>query len=284
MHRTPPAIVCAAFVATGILLAGAARAETQEQYDWCYSNTATDDQTIAGCTALIESGHYAGVALSGVYNNRATGYDDKGLWDLAAQDIEKAVALDPTNAEAFANVAGIYFLEGQDDRAIASYDQAIRLKPGYGNAYNNRGWVYSKMGDAAHANADYDAGMQAFAVQIAAAPADPLYYLRRCDARAMWGRELNLALADCAKALELNPAYADAFGSRGLVHFRMGDFASAIKDYDAALAIDPNRGSSRYVLGLAKLRIGDQAGESDIAAAKVIDPKVVERNAGHDIR
>jgi hypothetical protein len=46
------------------LATGPAFGQTQQQRDWCYKDSATDDQTIAGCTALIQSGVTKGTDLA----------------------------------------------------------------------------------------------------------------------------------------------------------------------------------------------------------------------------
>ncbi len=46
--------------------------------------------------------------------------------------------------------------KGEYDRAIADYDKAIALKPKYADFYNNRGIAYDKKGEYDRAIADYD--------------------------------------------------------------------------------------------------------------------------------
>ena len=69
---------------------------------------------------------------------------------------------------------------------------------------------------------------------------------------------------------------ADYLDSRGLVHFRMGNYKAAIADYDKALELEPDAAYSLFVRGLAHKKLGDAAaGDKDIAAAKAIDADVV---------
>jgi hypothetical protein len=59
---------------------------------------------------------------------------------------------------------------------------------------------------------------------------------------------------------------------------------NAVADYDAALRLKPNQASSLYGRGLAKVRIGKTGeGNSDIAAAKSINPRVADEFAAHGI-
>ncbi len=84
-------------------------------------------------------------------------------------------------------------------------------------------------------------------------------------------------MRDCNEALTIRPRFADALDSRGLVNLKLGLSTQAISDYDAVLQIDPKQASSLYWPRMARLRAGNKAsGDSDIAAAKVINPKIAE--------
>src|SRR5262249_28756696 len=75
-------------------------------------------------------------------------------------------------------------------------------------------------------------------------------------------------------------------GTRGYVNFKLGQFDSAIADYDAALRIDPRRAASLYGRGLAKQKKGDVGGgNADIAAATAIRGDVADQFAryGEDV-
>jgi Flp pilus assembly protein TadD len=73
-----------------------------------------------------------------------------------------------------------------------------------------------------------------------------------------------------------NPAFLD---SRGLVHFRLGDYKAAIADYDAALKARPQSDTSLYARGIARKRAGDRGGARDVAAALALRPGVAKEFA-----
>ena len=84
--------------------------------------------------------------------------------------------------------------------------------------------------------------------------------------------DFQTALNDFNEALQVRPDYADALDSRGFVKLKIGLPSSAIADYDAALQIK-KQASSLYGRGIAKKQTGNTAeGDSDIAAAKALDP------------
>jgi tetratricopeptide (TPR) repeat protein len=192
----------------------------QVQTDWCDSPTATDDQTIQGCTALIKSGNDKGAKLSAEYDNRAFAYNDKGLNDLAIADENQALALNPGNSNAFMNRGLGYYGKGLYDQAIADYNRSIALKPNAEAAYNNSG----------NAFAYNDRG---------------LAYERK--------GELDKALADYAQAIALAPRFTSPYDNRAVIYEKTGAHAKAIADYRMALSIDP--GNQPAKTGLARLGV-----------------------------
>jgi tetratricopeptide (TPR) repeat protein len=97
----------------------------------------------------------------------------------------------------------------------------------------------------------------------------------RCWLRAGWGRQLDLALADCEAALKTNPTAAALLDSRGLVNLRLGKLDAAVADYDAALKASPRLATSLYGRGMAKLKKGDaSSGRADLAAARTLRPDI----------
>ncbi len=142
------------------LVAPAAWAQTQQQRDWCYSPTATDDQTVDGCTALIQSGRQTTTNQAAAYHNRGYAYENKGLYDQAIADDTQSLALNPNSAYAYNDRGLAYDGKHLYDRAIADYTRSIALKPDYAAAYNNRGSAYEKKGLRDPAVADYRASLR----------------------------------------------------------------------------------------------------------------------------
>jgi len=80
---------------------------------------------------------------------------DKGKYDDAIADYDKAIALDPNVATAYTNRGVTYGRKGDYDRAIADYTKAIAIDANHANAYYNRGVAYEKQGDKEQAIAEY---------------------------------------------------------------------------------------------------------------------------------
>jgi len=80
----------------------------------------------------------------------------KGDYDRAIRDFDRAIALQPGLVVAWKNRGHAYKNKGDLERALADYDQAILLTPGDARLYNDRGIVYTSMNDLTRAIRDFD--------------------------------------------------------------------------------------------------------------------------------
>ena len=112
------------------------------------------DMKISGCTAFIDAGTDSVENLVVAYNNRGNAYDDKGQPDLAIQDYERAMQLQPGDAKPYFNRGAAYYNKGEYARALQDFDEAIRLRPDYAKALTARGNAKKQMGDIAGGDAD----------------------------------------------------------------------------------------------------------------------------------
>jgi tetratricopeptide (TPR) repeat protein len=115
------------------------------------------DNVIDGCTAVIQSGREPPEKLAIAFDNRGVAYKHKGQYDLALQDYEQAIRLNPKNANAYNNRGIVYRIKGEYARAIADYDEAISLKNGdFPAAYYNRALAYADKGEFELSLGDFD--------------------------------------------------------------------------------------------------------------------------------
>src|SRR3954447_10826520 len=98
---------------------------------------------------------------------------------------------------------------------------------------------------------------------MAAAPGDAGALLARGAARRDAG-DLDGAIADLDRAIELEPRLVAALNDRGVARFARGDLAGAVADFDRVLALEPrhaeaylNRGVARHVRGDIAAAIAD---------------------------
>ncbi len=81
-------------------------------------------------------------------------------YDQAVADFNRAISIDPSNAEAYNN-RGLYLTEkGSIDSALVNFDQAIKLKNDFYQAYYNKGNALAKAGNFSGAVAQYQESMK----------------------------------------------------------------------------------------------------------------------------
>ena len=170
---------------------------------------------------------------SEAYNNRGVAYDDLRQYERAIQDYNKAIQLDPNNAEAYNNRGNAY-AKGlkQYERAIQDYNKAIQLNPNDERAYNNRGISYRNLKQYERAIQDYDKAIQLNPNLYQA-------YNNRGNAYGNLG-QYERAIQDYNKAIQLNPNYAEAYNSRGFTYYIMKKYDLAFKDANKALQLNSN--------------------------------------------
>lgn len=245
----------------------------------------------------------------------AEGFSRRGMARLAQRDregaladLDKAVSMGAAEPRYLYQRAMVQQAFGRPQLALADLDKAIGMKPDFTDALMARAGLRLRTGRRAEAEQDADAASKAlnaasntrlalaglydalellekaipeFDRWIGAHPVDndiPSALNGRCWARARLNRDLDKALADCNTAIRKMVRKEAGLDSRALVHLRRGEFADAIKDYDAALAVNPKMAVSLYGRGVAKAKMGQKdAGEKDIAAATELNAKDVAR-------
>ena len=160
---------------------------------------------------------------------------------------------------------------GNETGASADFQEALKLSEKDPN-------VGLRVAEAYQTSGRFAASIERLNTWIAAHPKDerlPHALSERCRSRAMAGKELELARADCDTALKKGPKNSTVYDTRALVWLQLGDFDKAIADYNSALELQPKHASALYGLGLAELKKGlKDSGNSNIAAATEINPSI----------
>lgn len=87
-------------------------------------------------------------------------------------------------------------------------------------------------------------------------PPDFAFYQNRANANFVMG-EYDTAIVDYNKAIELNSKEPAIYFSRGLAHFNNKSFTPAIADFDKVIELDPKEGSAYFKRGNALEKIGN---------------------------
>lgn len=133
-----------------------ALAQTPQQREVCCRTSAADDQTISGCTAVIQGGKESQDNLAIAYYNRGIGYQNSKDYELALKDYDQALRLRPAYSSASNNRGNVFQSLRQYERAVQDYDQATRIAPNDPLPYNNRGNAYRRLGKTDKAIAELD--------------------------------------------------------------------------------------------------------------------------------
>ena len=186
---------------------------------------------------------------SDAYQGRGVAYRSEGKVDLAMKDFDKAIQLDPKNANAY-NSRGNAYLDKRDYKdAIVDYTQAIKLSPNYSYAYDNRGDAYDDDGDYDNAIADYTKAIELDASSASFYNDRGIAYYHK--------KAYDNAIADYTKAIGLDPKYAAAYDNRGDANRDRGAADQAIADYTTAITLNPTNAVYYFDRGFAFDHLND---------------------------
>jgi tetratricopeptide (TPR) repeat protein len=77
------------------------------------------------------------------YNNRGIAYGEKGQYDQAISEFDKAIQINPNYDKAYNNRGIVYRLRGQYDQAISDFNKAIQINSLEAEGYNNLAWLFA---------------------------------------------------------------------------------------------------------------------------------------------
>lgn len=230
---------------------------------------------IRACTRLLESNRYDNEGRVAWFSNRGLHQQRSGRLADSVEDFSAAIALTPGNVQLYISRGASHGMAGDLDRALMDFEKALVLDPRSGVAYMNRATALEKKGRYVESLNDYDKA-------IALIPDNWIAWDGRCWLRAILGQDLEGALVDCNRALQMRPDAANTMNTLGFIRFRQRRFEEAIASYDASINIDPDVASSYYVRGLAQQALGKDARE-DLAKALSMEPGIRQRYESYGV-
>ena len=121
------------------------------------------------------------------------------------------------------------------------------------------------------------------AIEIKAANAALLN--TRCWIKGTLSVQLDTALEDCTKAVELTENNTAELDSRAMVYFRLNRLDNALSDLNAALDRNPMSAGSLYLRAVVERKLGKtRDAEQDAANARRIAPRIDEDYARWNIK
>jgi tetratricopeptide (TPR) repeat protein len=172
----------------------------------------------------------------------AVAYCERGLlrarlksYAQAIQDYQRALKLDPVQAQVYYSRGLAYASQQDHAQAIEDYDQAIELNLQESQVYHSRGLAQAELQNYARAIADYD---QALQLQESA-----MLYHNRGLAHARLGA-YRQAIKDLKRAIKLNPRFAQThYYNLARVYALAGKLKQAYKWLKKVIELD--RGYAR---------------------------------------
>jgi tetratricopeptide (TPR) repeat protein/ADP-heptose:LPS heptosyltransferase len=155
-----------------------------------------------------------------------------GRLEDAAKAYDKAISLQPENAELWKDLATVLVDLNRPDEAFLGLQHALKLRPRYVDAANLCGLLLYRSGRNSEALDHFN-----LSIEVDPSQADALHLRALVH---MNLARLEEAEADNRASLQLNPADADTHNNLGTVLQKLGRYQESLACYDLAIALRPN--------------------------------------------
>ena len=224
-------------------IAEAPRAQGYEAlYRKCYEDAAPD-QVIISCTAVISRGLVDRNDLATAYKNRGNAYDDQGQFEQALEDYDRALTLNPSDAESFNSRGTTYIALERYELAIGDFDKAIGINPSSPVTLANRCFARALVGALEQALSDCNESLRIRPKNAGASASRAIAYLKL--------RRYDDAIADYTALIKSQPDNPYALFGRGVARRIKGDARGSDRDMAAAASIKPDIAEHMARLGIA---------------------------------
>jgi len=175
------------------------------------------------------------------YITRGNGRLDKGEYDLAIADFDKAIEIDPTAAMAFADRGMVNLRKSNLELARKDLDAAYALNPRNPVVFRGRGVLALYADDLAGA-------IEAFAMSLEIDPHNVFALQHRADAYVRAG-EPDKALADHAEAIKFRPNALSSYSLRAAIFRSTGRVDLSAKEAEALIAANAGDAGANMTAG-----------------------------------
>ncbi|MGA0201212.1 MAG: tetratricopeptide repeat protein, partial [Prochlorotrichaceae cyanobacterium] len=165
-------------------------------------------------------------------------------YSSAIESFDRAVGIDPNNAEVYLIRATAYLALNRYDNAIADYEKAQKLNPALSSRLaSDLARAYQARGGTPSTNSQPSLADYTRAIELN--PRDAMAYYQRGTLYSAQ-QDYNSALRDFDRAIELadNPAFA--YTGRGTVYYKQRNYDAALRDLDRAIELD-SRAVEAYI-------------------------------------
>ena len=194
-----------------------------------------------------------------------------GQKDKAVADYQAALGIDPSSKLALARLGSLEIDAGRKDAALAPVEEHLA------NADDDKPeWLMMKAELLARAS-DAEGALAAMKEAIALKSADATLLNARCWIKGTLAVELDSAVQDCTRAVELTENNTAELDSRAMVYFRLNRLEDALADLNAALDRNPASPGSLYLRAVVEKKLGKtRDAAEDAANARELAPRIDE--------
>jgi len=180
--------------------------------------------------------------LPAVYVTLARVHNGSGQYDLALQEIQQALKLEPLDPDALLGEAEVYANMGQAERAESIYQKATVLRP--------QNWAgYYELGVFYYRQRRYTEAAEAFEKVLGITPDNAMAHATLGGMAQLLGRDAE-AEQHLKRSLELEPSYA-AYTNLGALYYRERRWSESVAVTRKALEINGNDWRAWSNLGIA---------------------------------
>lgn len=219
---------------------------------------------LAGCMAVSDGADADGQAdlrrRADIRLELANAYFADGKLQIALQEVDRALALEPRRADAL-GLRGLVLQQlGEPASAIASLQQALRYAPDDPALLNNTGWVLCESGQAARSLEYFD---RALAQRQYASPAKAAMNAGLCSVKL---GERGKAAAYFRRALQAEPGLVAAHAKLARFAFEEGDLRGARAHLLPVITSEQVSAEDFLMAIRVEQALGDRAAEQSLAS------------------
>ena len=246
------------------------------EWIWRWSG---DPQMLEHVLAFAQKALALNDSLPGAHAVLGMGYASKQQYEQALAEEERAIALDPNNADSYVFQAEVLNFAGRPADALRAVERAMRLNPRYPPGYLvNLGWAYYSTGRYTEAIATLqdlssrNPNFMSAHLFLAAS-----YLLQWIAQQSPPRQTLEPAMAAVQRALALNDAYYQNHIILGAIALHQQQYEQALAEMKRAVGLNPTDALSYAALAEVLSRMGrPEEGLEAAAKALRLKPEAVD--------
>jgi adenylate cyclase len=242
-----------------------------------------DPQTLERAGALAQRAVALDDSLPGAHSLLSNTYAQQQQYDQAIAEGERAIALDPNNADSYGRQAQTLNFVGRPEEALQMVAQAMRLNPHYPPQYSfEMGWAYQMTGRYAEATTTLTEALRRSPNHLPALLTLASSYLEQwISQQSPVAQTLEPAVAAGQRALALNDAYHFTHITLGAIALYQQQYDQALAEMERAVALDSHDAVSHAALAEVLSRVGRAEEAQEVAARALrLKPSIVDRHLG----